>query len=370
MMGDKSEIEWTDATWNPTRGCSRVSSGCKGCYAERVAMRFSGPGQPYEGLVRMVNGAPTWTGEMRLAENMLTLPLSWKKGRMVFVDSMSDLFHVGVPFGYIDKVFAMMAMCPQHRFQVLTKRPERMLEYVTSRNAQRIHEAAKAQLGYDNPKRRAVNDWPLANVWLGVSAEDQATAGERIPFLLCTPAAVRFVSAEPLLGAMNLRSLDYKSGAMLPEPMRVNDGRGIVNALEGRITWPGSHYVSPTIKTEIRLHGGTMFESRGEARAIDWVIAGGESGPKARPSHPDWHRSLRDQCAATGVPFLFKQWGEWSPMLEGHAEKRVYTIGLNGEAFEGLHRERVDDAHLTHTGKKASGRLLDGVEHNGFPEAC
>ncbi len=338
-MADKTKIEWSDASWNPTRGCSRVSPGCKGCYAERVAMRFSGPGQPYEGLVRMINGAPTWTGEMRLAENMLELPLTWKKGRMVFVDSMSDLFHVGVPFEYVDRVFAMMAMCPQHRFQVLTKRPERMLEYITSRTAQRIHEAAKGQLGYDNPKRRAINDWPLPNVWLGVSAEDQITANERVPLLLATPAAVRWVSAEPLLGNVSLT--------------RIKIGQGWYDALSG---WRDN-----------------CPDWGGRENLLNWVVAGGESGPKARPSHPDWYRSLRDQCAAAGVPFLFKQWGEWAPgevypIAEGARDGAPGTIEPVNDraAFAGL-RDRRQGLWLGRVGKKAAGRLLDGVEHNGFP---
>ncbi len=340
-MGDKSEIEWTDATWNPTRGCSRVSPGCKGCYAERVAMRFSGPGQPYEGLVRMVNGTPTWTGEMRLAENMLELPLSWKKGRMIFVDSMSDLFHDGVPFEYVDKVFAMMAMCPQHRFQVLTKRPERMLEYVTSRNAQRIHEAAKHQLSYGNPKRRAVNDWPLPNVWLGVSAEDQDTANERIPPLLRTPAAVHFLSAEPLLGGIDLHRIE------LPREFNIT------------LNTPG--YISALTKD----HEDRYYSA---PASLDWVIAGGESGPKARPSHPDWFRSLRDQCAGASVPFLFKQWGEW-------AEADGDDIALCDIAADGsVWHEEVPPANVRtelmgRMGKKAAGRLLDGVEHNGYPRS-
>lgn len=345
-MGDHSKIEWTDATWNPTRGCSRVSAGCQGCYAERVAMRFSGPGQPYEGLVKMVNGHPTWTGKMLLAENMLTLPLNWKKGRMVFVDSMSDLFHAGVPFEYVDKVFAMMAMCPQHRFQVLTKRPDRMLEYVTSRNAQMIHEAAKGELGYHHPKRRAVNDWPLRNVWLGVSAENQSAANERIPLLLATPATVRWVSAEPLLGAINFTRL------------RPSD-----------VTWLDC--------LEGREHDGPSTTSGGTK--LDWVVAGGESGSDARPMHQDWVRNLRDQCAAAGVPFLFKQWGEWRPPLEGEEfstamgrAQRVPAFIVCRSAgtvhcFEGDHI--VHGEAMLRIGKKAAGRLLDGVEHNGYPRS-
>jgi len=281
MMADKSAIEWTDATWNPVRGCTRVSPGCGGpgkaggCYAERIAARFSGPGQPFEGFAERKGGEARWTGKVALIEDMLAVPLRWSKPRRIFVNSMSDLFHEHLPDGAIDQVFAMMALCPQHTFQVLTKRPERMRDYLSDQDPM-----------------------PLPNVWLGVSAEDQARADERIPLLLETPAAVRFVSCEPLLGPIDLINLDH-TGAQ-----RKDQAHGI-SAL-----WRAA--------AEIGLR--TM---------LDWVICGGESGPVARPMHPDWARSLRDQCQAAGVPFFFKQWG----------------------------------------GKKRAGRLLDGVEHNAFPEA-
>lgn len=177
-MGDKSAIEWTEATWNPTVGCSRISSGCQNCYAEVTAHRGLAP--QHRGLTKMVNGHPTWTGEIRFVESALHHPLRWRRPRRVFVNSMSDLFHDGVEDTWIEQIFQVMARAPQHTFQILTKRPERMLEWVT--------------------RARPV---PLPNVWLGVSVEDQETGGRRIPRLLQTPAAVQWVSYEPALGPVD-----------------------------------------------------------------------------------------------------------------------------------------------------------------------
>ncbi|HZR37685.1 MAG TPA: phage Gp37/Gp68 family protein, partial [Nevskia sp.] len=313
---DKSSIEWTDATWNPTRGCSKVNDECLNCYAMEIAHRFSGAGQPYEGLTRELAGRGEWNGIVRAVPEKLEQVINWSAPRLIFVDSMSDLFHDQVTFEYVDKVFGMMAMAHQHCFQVLTKRPARMLEYMRSRRAQWIHEAAKGQLGYHHPKRRAVNDWPLPNVWLGVSAGRRKSYDEFVPLLRQVPAAVRFISAEPLLEELG----------------------------------------------QLDLAG------------IDWLIAGGESGRRARPSHPDWFRSLRDQCAGAGVPFLFKQWGEWAPgeiypIADGARDGTPGVIELVNEraAFAGM-SDRREGQWLRRVGKKAAGRLLDGVEHNGFPE--
>ena len=313
-MADTS-IEWATKVWNPLRGCSIVSAGCRSCYAMKQAHRFAGPGGKYEGLTKMSGGGPVWTGEVRVVPEMLEAPLHWKKPQRVFVNSMSDLFHEDVPDSFIDQVFAVMALCSQHTFQVLTKRPQRAEDYLRSQAtlngigdsirrrsptpAMSIAEAMRAFGIEVDPISRW---WPLRNVWLGVSVEDQATADERIPLLLDTPAAVRWISAEPLLGQVDLPGLFYygteRSGGIVP----------------------------------LRAKGHTM---------LDWVVAGGESGPKARPMHPDWARSLRDQCAAAGVPFLFKQWGEWAPAND----KMGFRIG-----------------------KKAAGRHLDGVLHDEYPE--
>jgi protein gp37 len=257
-MADSS-IEWTTKTWNPVVGCQKVSAGCEHCYAIRVAYRNAALGQvAYQGLTRKLSdGSMNWTGVVRTLPERLREPLRWKKPARIFVDSMSDLFHKDVPDHFLDQVFAMMALCSQHTFQILTKRPERMLAHL----GRGPWPATRAILELDTP----TGTWPLTNVWLGVSVEDQRTADERIPLLLQTPAAVRFLSCEPLLSPIDLT---HVRDAYWPEQLNVNAFRGIA-----------------------------------------WVIAGGESGAHARPMDLDWARSLRDQCQAAGVAFYFKQHG-------------------------------------------------------------
>lgn len=267
-----TSIEWTDATWNPVTGCTKVSAGCKSCYAEKVAERFWG------------DRAFT---DVRWHADRLDAPLRWRKPRRVFVNSMSDLFHDAVPDEFIDLVFAVMVLAPQHTFQVLTKRPERMRDYfgsmversVAIEEVDVVANARRRCAGEDDP--RGSRSWhsetarfakglaavhamgrrgiPLPNVWLGVSCEDQRAADERIPLLLQTPAAVRFLSCEPLLGPI-----------------------GIPNG------WLGE------------------FDGQG---GIDWVIAGGESGPGARPCDVAWIRSIVEQCNAERVACFVKQLG-------------------------------------------------------------
>src|SRR6185436_13658476 len=284
-MGDNSSIEWTEATWNPTRGCSLVSPGCTNCYAMKQAHRFSGNSrttkagkrtgpQAYTGLTRLTSNGPVWTGDVRLAEEMLELPLRWKKPRRIFVNSMSDLFHEKLTYEQIDRVFAVMALCPQHTFQVLTKRAERMQSYLSrlsprgdSRICQAINDIP-ASLG----NRRGCLELPLPNVWLGISVEDQKTADERIPFLVKSPAAIRWVSYEPALGPVDFEHI----GPMLEKLNRLKPHEEAVD------------------------HG--IYERR---RGLDWIVVGGESGPSARPMHPEWARSARDQCVAAGVKFFF-----------------------------------------------------------------
>ncbi len=263
-MPQRSSIEWTDATWNPVRGCSRVSEGCRNCYAELIAARFSGPGQAYEGLARRTTAGPRWTGRVQLVERHLEDPLRWRDRRRIFVNSMSDLFHEALTDEQIDRVFAVMAHAPQHTFQVLTKRPGRMRDYVIAA-ADRVAAAAH-DLADTHDLSAADSAWPLPNVWLGVSTEDQAAADERIPPLLATPAAVRFISAEPLLGPMEL---------------------------SGNGTW----------WTENGVPNGP--------RRLDWVIVGGESGPGARPMDLAWARAIVAQGRAAGVPVFVKQMGRW-----------------------------------------------------------
>lgn len=356
-MSDKSPIEWTDATWNPVRGCSRVSKGCENCYAERQAIRFAGPSGAYRDLVKKTSQGPKWTGKIRHVYELLDAPLRWRKSRRIFVNSMGDLFHPDVSPAFIADVFAHMAYARQHIFQVLTKRPERMHAVLTDSDwsdevydmsTALAHEAACEILGRRRDDIHAFDpSLPLANVWLGVSIEDQATADERIPLLLQTPAAVRFISAEPLLGPVLLRKeISSKDGSTpcAPESWSVTDW------LTGWI--------------------GTLdHHRRGAGQSgpkIDQVITGGESGPKARPSHPDWFRSLRDQCAAAGVPFFFKQWGEWSSEYD-FAAKHI-QLHRNGETKGGLFPDNREGwSQRNRVGKKASGRLLDGREHSEFP---
>ena len=257
-MADTS-IEWADKSWNPVTGCST---------------------------------------DVRCHDDRLKQPISWKKPKrkpgdtrpdslLIFVNSMSDLFHEDVPFEFIDDVFAVMAKCPQHTHLTLTKRPGRMLEYFNT---------SGALWG------RVIDPWPLPNVWLGVSVEDQKTADERIPLLLQMPAAVRWVSYEPALGPVQLDLA----------PARFNE------------------------------------------RSIDWLVCGGESGHGARPMQLSWARSARDQCVSAGIPFFFKQWGEWLP------------AGRDADTWDGLPIPASYEP--VRVGKKAAGRLLDMREWNKFPK--
>jgi protein gp37 len=299
-MSDKSAIEWTDATWNPVTGCTEVTPGCDNCYAKTFAERWRGvPGHYFEQGFDVV-----------LRPDKLNLPLTWRKPRRVFVNSMSDLFHKDVPDEFIARVFAVMAATPQHTYQLLTKRHGRMRSLLAGEDGSghRLLEAAM-----DEETAQALYDqWPLPNVWLGVSVEDQARANLRIPALLDTPAAVRWLSMEPLLGPVDLTRTDK----------------------------------------DVLVDGG-----------IDWVVVGGESGRGARPMEPAWARSLRDQVTGADVPFFFKQWGEWAPngyrgIGNFHGRER-----LVGPAVDDMgHREVIE-----RLGKKAAGRELDGRTWDEYP---
>jgi protein gp37 len=327
-MADNTKIEWTDATWNPITGCSVVSPGCTNCYAMRLAGTRLAHHESRAGLTRDTKAGPVWTGQVRFNEQWLDQPLRWKKPRMIFVCAHGDLFAENVPDAWIDKVFAVMALAPQHTFQVLTKRSARMREYMVENPGFRIRTAMQAI------RRQPVieMDWPLPNVWLGVSVEDQKRADERIPDLLATPAAIRWISAEPLLGPVNLRRLRIAP-----------DHHTIIDALSGYALsdkWSGSGH---------------------ERTKLDWVVVGGESGPGARPMHPDWARFLRDQCAAAGVAFHFKQWGEWHPLGQRLADGEINSIVSSPLDWH-------SDARAWRVGKTRAGRLLDGIEHNGWPQ--
>jgi protein gp37 len=285
-MANNSSIEWTEATWNPLAGCTPVSPGCLNCYAATMAYRLEKMGQAkYAGLTVLRNGVRTFNGTIRTAESDLEAPLRRKTPTVYFVNSMSDLFHKDVPFEFIDKVFAVMALTPQHTYQVLTKRPERMAEYFEDGNPGNWDEAIDSlpnseSITIDNDHetletRRDHTDeyytavrrgkWPLPNVWLGTSVENQEQADLRIPHLLQVPAVVRFLSIEPLLGPIDFQNAD-------------RDG----------------------------LRGGMTG-------AIHWMIVGGESGGSkkspARPCDIKWIRSIVKQCADAGVPCFVKQIG-------------------------------------------------------------
>jgi protein gp37 len=363
-MSDHSAIEWTDATWNPLRGCSRVSAGCQHCYAERVAARFSGPGMPYEGLIHPTTKG--WNGSVRMVPEVLDQPLRWRKPRKVFVNSMSDLFHESVPDEWINQIFDVMERCSHsewhgsqrgwtfaglHTFQILTKRPARMLSYITARLAKKQAYADQ----FKNCPTEGMRNSPAAawakqdasavrtHIWLGVSVEDQATADERIPLLLQCPAAVRWLSCEPLLGPLNVRGYLMEGN----DPGRcASCGKG-----HGFTRCPNYGGVAPK-RSDYEGGPAACEEFRRSNFSIGWVVAGGESGPGARPMHPDWARSLRDQCASAVVPFFFKQWGEWAPYDRGRSDNPIFKF----------------DGPFTRYGKKLAGRLLDGLEHNAYPE--
>jgi len=264
----KTSIQWTDKTWNPTVGCTKVSPGCAGCYAERMARRLKAMGRPeYQDVV---NDKGHWAGKVNLVPDRLEQPLHWRKPSMIFVDSMSDLLHPWIfdtgHETFVDEVFAIMAATPWHTYQILTKRAAIMRDY-TSNPRREIYVRHALQGIYNTSAHNAESTpeftWPLPNVWLGVSVENQDTADERIPLLLQTPAAVHFISAEPLLSDLQI---DYFLGK-LPED---EDG-------------------APYLEH------------------IDWVITGCESGTRRRPAKLDWFRSLRDQTKAAGAAFFLKQ---------------------------------------------------------------
>ena len=281
-----TRIEWvarpgtTPESWNPITGCTKVSQGCRNCYAERMARRLAGrfgyPEVPHH-------------FDVTLHPDKLDDPLHWRKPRTVFVCSMSDLFHEDVPDEFIWRVIEKCYEAEQHTFQILTKRPQRALDILTR----------SAWWNNDTPQ----------NIWLGVTAENQKQADLRIPILLQIPAAVRFVSCEPLLGSVDL--------------------------------WP---CLDPQ-------HFEPIYYDRSNP-TLDWVIVGGESGPGARPMHPQWARDIRDQCQAAGVPFFMKQCGAWRPTEPGDVVGHVF-----GKPFIAMSR----------VGKKRAGHLLDGREYHQWP---
>ncbi|WP_225206272.1 phage Gp37/Gp68 family protein [Novosphingobium huizhouense] len=385
-MSDRTKIEWADATVNAIDGCSVTSPGCTNCYAMKQAHRVDAR----RGLTVQSKGGMVWTGVTRFNEKALLQPLKWKRPRRIFWNAHGDTFHDSVPDEWIDRIFAVAALTPQHTHMILTKRSARMRRYVEDRAMTgagiliamgdlcdlSVNDRCIKLLGIDE---RTTMDKarPLPNVWLGVSVEDQARADERIPDLLATPAAVRFLSCEPLLGPVDLTAIPWPEHWPRCECLQ---GDPRYDALESSVYCPGC------------CEGPEAMD----APAVDWVIVGGESGPNARPMHPDWARSLRDQCADAGVPFHFKQWGEWAPICEmteklidgcyhpaperdPEASRRCKVdqcvLHADGERFDGramfelgafLAGKRA--MTMMKVGKRTAGRLLDGIEHNEMPE--
>ena len=318
-MAEISDIEWTDATWNPITGCSVVSPGCTNRYAMRLAGTRLKDHPSREGLTYSGKAGPVWTGEVRFNEVWLDQPWCWRNPRMIFVCAHGDLFHERVPDEWIDRVFQVMEAADWHTYQVLTKRSGRQRDYLIER--------------YRDCK-------PPAHIWLGVSVEDQRRANERIPDLLATPAAVRWISAEPLLGPVDIQPW-------------LTTQRSMANmaaiALRGQIGHPAR---SSFISTR-----------------LDWVVVGGESGPGARPMHPHWVRRLRDDCEAEKVPFFFKQWGEWGvhgqfPIEAITSPPVVKTLSLTGEVSD---PPSPFNWTICRIGKRAAGALLDGRHHHEWP---
>jgi protein gp37 len=356
----KTSIQWTDYTWNPIGGCSIESPGCINCYAQSLAGTRLMHHPLYQHTTDQTKVGPVFNGTMTVAPDdaaIWTWPLRFKGSKtprrgpgarsMIFVDDMADLFHPNRPLHVIDKVYAVMALTEKHDFQVLTKRPQIMADYCN--NPETPHNVLKAagNLNWfcDTPGDGCYLahrlKWPLPNVWAGTSAERQQEADERLPHLLRCKAAVRFVSYEPALGPVDLTAI-------------------------------------PRIRAE-----GYMRPLDGRFNRVDWVICGGESGPDARPMHPDWARSLRDQCIAAGVPFFFKQWGTWAP----HTPQPGGNLGgdIRAGLVQCIHPSGRDDAqilresggkrqteqgscYMHRIGKKAAGAFLDGGEWQEFPQ--
>lgn len=300
-MSDGSKIEWTDATWNPITGCEIATPGCINCYAMRLAGTRLRNHPSRKGLTKTVKGKPVWNGKVRFNEEWLDQPLRWRRPRRIFVCAHGDLFYEKVPDEWIDKVFAVMALCPQHTFQVLTKRARRMREYLSSKKPMCWLRPALNILRAFPEREAEIDDGPvLPNVWLGISAERQKEADERIPDLLATPAAVRFVSAEPLIGPIDLTKINHH-GAF--EDQFHGDKRPHLDALRGEIFGDGEFEYG---RGGLSINGTQPF--------IGWVIVGGESGPGHRPMEETWAAGILRQCNRSNTAAFMKQMSGKSPI--------------------------------------------------------
>lgn len=338
-MSDGTSIEWSQASWNPVLGCDRVSDGCTGCYAiPQARMRAANPNPKvaaaFAGLTERTPERLDWTGQVNQLPARLNQPLSWRKPRRIFVNSLSDMFHAKIEADFIAQVFAVMSLADQHVFQMLTKRHGRMRSLLNEPDFVAVVDDHRERI------RPGCGDfvWPLPNLHLGVSVEDQHWADVRIPALLRTPAAVRWISAEPLLGPIILAD-----------------------------EWIGAD------------------PYRRDEPALSWMVVGGESGPGARPMHPAWARDIRDQCVAAGVPYFFKQQGAWAPrgrLRDGlplpvdNARTLILNVdgATRGRAAGSISNsvcEFSDGSHcevMEHVGKKAAGRELDGRLWSEYPQ--
>lgn len=372
-MSDKTRIEWTSAvladgsvsqgaTWNPVTGCEKVSQGCKECYAKYKVW----PRLQANPLAKAFYGRAF--EDVRCHPERLLEPLQWHRPRLIFVNSLSDLFHPAIPFEFTATIVGIMAAASHHIFQILTKRPERaqaFFHWLDNHPDRKLFDCAALQAkfpgdawqpylladiasrnGVDNAKvpKGMVNikgNWPLENVWIGVSVEDQESANIRIPLLLTLPNAMPWVSAEPLLDSVDLNHLQLSHDG---------DEAEWLDALA--------------------------------ADGVKWVVAGGESGPRARPMHPNWPRQIRDQCEASGVPFFFKQWGEWKPKCQmtegeyaglflppsGQKQADQPTCRVQQQAIPaGAKNDTMRDVYKV--GKRTAGRALDGRVWDEFPDA-
>lgn len=334
-----TKIEWATKVWNPVTGCDPVGAGCANCYARREWQRKKANPKSKKYFGREFD-------DVQCHEQTLRDPLAWKTPQKVFVDSMGDLFHPSVPDDFIRRVFGTMLLADDHFYIVLTKRAARMKEFIDDYIAGSVVEGLRILDGDPITFERV-----FAHVAFGVSIWDQPSANEFVPILLSTRAAIRVASAEPMLGAIDLRSLRIE--------VRY-EGREAINcdALTGerfaRLCTRDGGYI------------GT--EPRSSGTHLDQVICGGESGPGARPMHPDWARSLRDQCTDAGVAFFFKQWGEWTAETVPGVEVEMSSLAKNQCVAMG--DGETNHTRYTRVGKRAAGRLLDGREWSEYPEAC
>ncbi len=337
MDGDATmtKIEWTDDTLQLTTGCTKVSPGCANCYAERMHKRLAGMGRPM--YQQPFGEVKCWPHQI---DKIAKLPA----GKKVFINSMSDLFHEDVPASFILSAFAAFAQRPDIIFQFLTKRADRMAPLVGAwiKDGVTFREGCSGRL----PN----------NIWLGVTVCNQAEADAKIPLLLQVPAAVRFVSIEPMLGPMDIRPF-------------IRGGK--------ETYWQckcGEKAMPLTDETVCKC--GDVYDEEWSLNSLSWVICGGETGPGARPMHPDWVRSLRDQCAVADVPFFFKGWGEWVPrsqLMKVNIDAPWGTVHETGEFFKtatpwnGHDDDGSGEAIVYRFGKKAAGRVLDGRTWEEFP---